>query len=191
MLTVMIVDDDAQRAGKLQEAFHSQGYRVAELVQSAFALPGAVAKCAPDVIIIGADSPNRDMLEHLCVATRDCPRPVVMFTEDQASESIRAALKAGVSAYIVDGLDAARIQPILEVARVRFEEHQALLDAASKANRSQQERDLIAAAKHRLMVDQNMNESDAYHAMRRTAMAENRRLVEIAETIMQAIPPVV
>ena len=72
MLTVMIVDDDAQRAGKLQEAFHSQGYRVAELVQSAFALPGAVAKCAPDVIIIGADSPNRDMLEHLCVATRDC-----------------------------------------------------------------------------------------------------------------------
>ncbi|NOT16793.1 MAG: ANTAR domain-containing protein [Sulfuriferula sp.] len=190
MLTVMIVDDDAQRAQKLQQAFHSQGYKVAELVASAFALPSAIAKCAPDVIIIGADSPNRDMLEHLCVATRDCPRPVVMFTDDHASESIRAALKAGVSAYIVDGLDSARLQPILEVARVRFEEHQVLVDAANKANRSQEERDLIAAAKQRLMADQNMSESDAYHAMRRTAMAENRRLVEIAEAIMRAIPPI-
>lgn len=191
MLTVMIVDDDAQRGQQLVQAFRSQGYQVADWVESAFALPDAVARCAPDVIIIGADSPDRDMLEHLCVATRDCPRPVVMFTEDQASESIRAALKAGVSAYIVDGLESARLQPILEVARIRFEEHQVLVDAANKANRSQQERDLIAAAKQRLMADQNMSETDAYHAMRRTAMAENRRLVEIAEAIMQAIPPVV
>jgi Response regulator with putative antiterminator output domain len=189
MLTVMIVDDDAVRAQQLEQAFRSQHYKVAELVTSAFRLPEAIARCAPDVIIIGADSPDRDTLEHLCIATRDCPRPVVMFTDDKNSESIRAALKAGVSAYIVDGLDAERIQPILEVARIRFEEHQALIDAASKANRTQQEREIVNAAKQRLMADQSLTEEAAYHAMRRTAMAENRRLVEIAESILQLLPP--
>ena len=190
MLTVMIVDDDAVRARQLEQAFLSQQYKVTEVVDSAFKLPDAIARCAPDVIIIGADSPDRDTLEHLCIATRDCPRPVVMFTGDKNSESIRAALKAGVSAYIVDGLDAERIQPILEVARIRFEEHQALLEAANKANRNQQEREIINAAKQRLMADQALSEEAAYHAMRRTAMAENRRLVEIAELILQVIPPV-
>lgn len=189
MLTVMIVDDDAVRAQQLEQAFRSQHYKVAELVTSAFKLPEAIARCAPDVIIIGADSPDRDTLEHLCIATRDCPRPVVMFTDDKNSESIRAALKAGVSAYIVDGLDAERIQPILEVARIRFEEHQALIDAANKANRTQQEREIVNEAKQRLMADQSLSEEAAYHAMRRTAMAENRRLVEIAESILQALPP--
>ncbi|MDR3390284.1 MAG: ANTAR domain-containing protein [Sulfuriferula sp.] len=186
----MIVDDDAVRAKQLEQAFRSQHYKVAELVESAFKLPEAIARCAPDVIIIGADSPDRDTLEHLCIATRDCPRPVVMFTGDKNSESIRAALKAGVSAYIVDGLDAERIRPILEVARIRFEEHQALIDAANKASRSQQEREIIAEAKHRLMADQSLSEEAAYHAMRRTAMADNRRLVEVAESILQALPPV-
>lgn len=184
----MIVDDDAIRAKQLEQAFRSQNYKVTELVDSAFRLHEAVTRCVPDVIIIGADSPDRDTLEHLCIATRDCPRPVVMFTDDQSSESIRAALKAGVSAYIVDGLDAARIQPILEVARVRFEEHQALVDAANKANRTREERSLIAEAKERLMAAQSLSEEEAYHAMRRTAMAENRRLIEIAEAILQVFP---
>ncbi len=188
MLTVMIVDDDAVRGRELERAFRSQHYSVTEVVTSAFKLPDAIARCAPDVIIIGADSPDRDTLEHLCIATRDCPRPVVMFTGDKNSESIRAALKAGVSAYIVDGLDAERIQPILEVARIRFEEHQMLVDAASKATRTQQEREIINEAKQRLMIAQSLSEEDAYHAMRRTAMADNRRLIEIAEAILQAFP---
>ena len=190
MLTVMIVDDDRERARQLEQAFLSQHYQVTELIDSAFKLPEAVARCAPDVIIIGADSPDRDTLEHLCIATRDCPRPVVMFTDDKNSESIRAALKAGVSAYIVDGLDAERIQPILEVARIRFEQHQELLEAATKAKCSMQERAIINEAKQRLMADQGLSEDAAYHAMRRTAMSENRRLIEIAITIMEVLPPV-
>lgn len=191
MLTVMIVDDDAVRAKLLEQAFRSKQYNVTEMVDSAFKLPEAISRCAPDVIIIGANSPDRDTLEHLCIATRDYPRPVVMFTDDTNSESIRAALKAGVSAYIVDGLDAERIKPILEVARIRFEEHRILVDAANNAKRNQQEREIIAEAKQRLMADQSLTEEEAYHAMRRTAMADNRRLIEIAEAILQAFPPVV
>lgn len=136
---------------------------------------------------LGTDSPDRDTIEHLCIATRDCPRPVVMFTQDDASESIRAALKAGVSAYVVDGLDAERIRPILEVARVRFEEHQILLRAATEAARKTHERNVIDAAKRKLMAHQDLSEDATYHAMRHAAMSENRRLVEIAGSILQQL----
>lgn len=187
MLTVLIADHDATRATQLEQAFRDQGYGVAGVVNSAFELAAAVAAHAPDIIIIGTDSPDRDTLEHLCLATRDYPRPVVMFTQDDASESIRAALKAGVSAYVVDGLDTERIRPILEVARVRFEEHQILLRSATETARKTHERHLIDAAKRRLMTHQDLSEDAAYHAMRRTAMSENRRLVEVAESILQQL----
>lgn len=187
MLTVLIADHDATRATRLEHAFRDQGYAVADVVNSAVDLAAAVVKHAPDIIIMGTDSPDRDTLEHLCIATRDCPRPVVMFTQDDASESIRAALKAGVSAYVVDGLDAERIRPILEVARVRFEEHQILLQTAAETARKTHERSVIDSAKRRLMAHQGLSEDAAYHAMRRAAMSENRRLVEIAESILQQL----
>ena len=187
MLTVLIADHDTTRATRLEQAFRDQGYAVADVVNSAFELTAAVAKHAPDIIIMGTDSPDRDTLEHLCIATRDCPRPVVMFTQDDASESIRAALKAGVSAYVVDGLDAERIRPILEVARIRFEEHQILLQTAAETARKTHERSVIDAAKRKLMAHQDLSEDAAYHAMRRAAMSENRRLVEIAESILQQL----
>jgi response regulator NasT len=188
MLTVMIADHDAARAAQLEQTFTELGYAVASVVDSAFALAAAVTTHAPDIIIVGTDSPDRDTLEHLCLATRDCPRPVVMFTQDDASESIRAALKAGVSAYVVDGLDAERIRPILEVARIRFEEHQLLLLNAAENLRKAEERRLIDQAKHRLMAHQGLSEDAAYHAMRRTAMSDNRRLVEVAEAILKHLP---
>ncbi|HUW28262.1 MAG TPA: ANTAR domain-containing protein [Sulfuriferula sp.] len=187
MLTVLIADHDITRAARLEQAFRDQGYAVADVVNSAFELTAAVAKHAPDIIIMGTDSPDRDTLEHLCIATRNCPRPVVMFTQDDASESIRAALKAGVSAYVVDGLDAERIRPILEVARIRFEEHQILLQTAAETARRTHERSVIDAAKRKLMAHQDLSEDAAYHAMRRAAMSENRRLVEIAESILQQL----
>ena len=188
MLTVMIADHDPTRAARLEQTFIEQGYAVAGVVDSAFALAAAVAALAPDIIIVGTDSPDRDTLEHLCLATRDCPRPVVMFTQDNASESIRAALKAGVSAYVVDGLETERIRPILEVARIRFEEHQILLQNTAETLRKAEERGLIDQAKQRLMVHQGLSEDAAYHAMRRSAMSENRRLVEVAASILQHLP---
>lgn len=185
-LKVLIVDHDEWRANQLEHAFISQDYQVVARVDSAFKLAAAVALHTPDVIIIGADSPDRDTLEHLCVATRDCPRPVVMFTGDKNSSSIRAALKAGVSAYIVDGLDPARIQPILEVARIRFEEHQALLNLLNEASQNLHNRSIIDQAKQCLVEKQGLTEEVAYHAMRRTSMAENRRLVEVAQDVLRA-----
>lgn len=187
MLTVMIVDHDQTRAARLEKALREQGYEVAGLVTSACEMPDAVASFAPDIIIVGADSPDRDTLEHLCIATHDCPRPVVMFTHDGGSESIRAALKAGVSAYVVDGLDPERIRPILEVARVRFEEHQALSRAAAEAERRARERGIIDEAKRQLMAREGLSEDAAYHAMRRVAMSSNRRLVEVAESLLRTL----
>ena len=185
MLKVAIVDEDDARAANIVRALEEQGYTVTGRAGSAVALLGSMSVWQPDVIIIGADSPERDTLEHLCLATRDCPRPIVMFTGDNSSESIRMALKAGVSAYVVDGIDASRIRSILEVACIRFEEHQALLDSVASATRNRSERETIDLAKQRLMKAQQMTEPEAYHAMRRTSMEENRRLVEIAEDVLR------
>ena len=188
MLKVAIVDDEDARAVTIAAALQEQGYAIAGRVMSALALLDQMQAWQPDVIIIGADSPDRDTLEHLCLVTRDWPRPIVMFTGDRSSDAIRMALKAGVSAYVVDGIDASRIQSILEVARIRFEEHRALLDSVAEANRKRDERETIDLAKQRLMSTQRLTESEAYHAMRRTSMEQNRRLVEVAEDVLRAFP---
>jgi len=85
-----------------------------------------VEEVQPEVIIIDTDSPSRDVLEHVVMISRDEPRPIVMFSSDDAPQAIRGAMRAGVSAYVVDGLDAARVKSIVEVAVARFDEHQRL-----------------------------------------------------------------
>lgn len=187
-LKVVIVDDDPRRGNQLEAALLALCYPVLGRMESAFELSRDMARIAPDVVIIGADSPDRDTLEQLCIATRDFPRPVVLFTGDKSPESIRAALKAGVSAYIVDGIDPTRIQPILEVARIRFEEHRRMLEQTLETGQRQGERSTIERAKQRLMKAHGLGEHEAYHTMRRTSMAENRRLLEVAEDILHVFP---
>src|SRR5258705_2897821 len=122
----MIVDEVLERAEVLQRALTQSGHEVIAYMPSTFDLHRQVRASQPDVVIIETDSPDRDTLEHLCVVSRDEPRPVVMFTHDGDSEKIRAATQAGVSAYVVDGMSAARIGPIIDAAVERFQQFQAL-----------------------------------------------------------------
>src|SRR5581483_6854087 len=133
MMRVMLIDEDNERGQILREGLEQAGHEVILEPKSTLNLARLVAELAPDVIIIDVDSPDRDMLEHLCVVTQDAPRPVVMFSAD------------GDSAKIVDGLSAARVQPIIDVAIARFEVLQSLrnelADAQSElASRKQIER---------------------------------------------------
>jgi response regulator NasT len=138
----------------------------------------------PDVIIIDRDSPDRDTLEHVCTITRDDPRPVVMFTQDKDQLRMRAALEAGVSAYVVDGLAAERIQPILEVAQVRFEQWQALRQERDQAQTNLAERKVIERAKGIVMKQRRCNEDEAYTLLRKMAMGRNQRLAQVAESVI-------
>src|SRR5260221_3186144 len=121
---VLVVDESAERAETVCDALRLAGYAVAAELTSALTLFRTIEELRPDVIVIDTDSPSRDMLEHLVVMTQHTPRPVVMFAADDARATIREAVRAGVSAYVIDGLDTRRIKAIVDAAGAGFEERQ-------------------------------------------------------------------
>jgi response regulator NasT len=146
----------------------------------------AVAELQPDVIIIDVDSPSRDTLEHIIVAGKDDPRPIVMFTHDGDTEKIRSATRAGVSAYVVGGLQSERIKPILDAAIARFDEYRAVRVELDRANLKLSERKNVERAKGVLMKQRGLDEDQAYTLMRKMAMDRNIKLAELAEQIVDA-----
>lgn len=183
-LRVLLVEQDPERAVLVRAALGEAGYAVVAQVTNASELLAAVRAAQPDVIIIDRDSPDRDTLEHVCVITRDEPRPIVMFTQDKDQTRMRAALKAGVSAYVVDGLAAERVQPIVNVALARFEQWQALRQELDQAQTGLAERKAIDRAKGILMTQRRCSEDEAYRLLRKTAMDRNARLGEVAENVI-------
>lgn len=183
-MRVLLVDDDQERAETLSETLREAGHEVVGHFSEALDLLARVRAAKPDVIIIDHDSPDRDTLEHVCMVTRDDPRPIVMFTQDREGTMIREALKAGVSAYVVDGLAAERIRPILEVAVVRFEQSLALRQELNEARASLAERKVIERAKGFLMKQRACSEEEAYQLLRKAAMDGNKRLAEVAEQLV-------
>lgn len=184
LLKVLLVDDVPERAEGLERALAQSGCAVVACVATTLQLYAQVRALDPDVIIVDTDSPDRDTLEHLCVISRDEPRPVVMFTHDDDAQKIRAAVDAGVSAYIVDGLAAERLKPIMEVAIARFEQFQALRRELEQSAERLAERKVIERAKGMLMKARRFSEDEAYRAMRRQAMATNARLIDVARQVV-------
>jgi response regulator NasT len=184
IVRVLIVDDSPGRTSVLREGLEAAGYEVAATLTSPLELLRAVDDKKPDVIIIETESPSRDVLEHVVLITRDQPRPIVMFSGDDAPDTIREAVRAGVSAYVVDGLDAARVKSIVEVAVARFDEHQRLRAELAEVNLKLAERKLVERAKGILMKARGMDEEEAFHALRRMAMDRGKRLAEIAKQVI-------
>lgn len=185
-LRVLLVDETFERAALLKHALQGAGCQIVAHVSFSADLPGLVSEIKPDVIILDTESPDRDILEHLCVISRDQPRPIVMFTHDGDSEKIRAAISAGVSAYVVDGLDSERLRPIMDVAIARFNEFQSMRRHLEKAESQLAERKEIERAKGILMDAHGYSEADAYKRMRSMAMSKSKRLAEVAEAIILA-----
>jgi len=181
---VLLVDEDPDRAAQLQAALHAAGYTVIAHVATAVDLLAQVRAAEPDVIIIDRDSPDRDTLEHVCMVTRDQPRPIVMFADDGDRAAIRAAVDAGVSAYVVGGLTAERIRPIVDVAMARFEQFQAMRQELDKAKTTLAERKQIERAKGIVMKSRGVSEDEAYGLLRKLAMERNQRLAQVAENVI-------
>lgn len=185
-LRVMLVDSDSERSRNLRGALTLAGYHVVAELKESLALPDAVKGMKPHIVIVAADSPDRDTLEHIGVTTRDAPRPVVMFTQDGASASIHAAVKAGVSAYVVDGLAPERIRSILEVACARFEAHQELAGRLAESERQLADRKTVEKAKGLLMQKRGLSEDEAYKELRSLAMETGKTLGAVAQTLIAA-----
>ena len=184
MLKVLLVNDTNKQVGRLRTALIQSGCEVVEEVTSALMIPKRVAELKADVVIIDTESPSRDVLEQICVVTQDEPRPIVMVSEDTQPAAIKAAIKAGVSAYVVEDIDVARLSAVLEVAQARFEQDQALMSQIRQAESKLNERKVVERAKGILMQLRGMTESEAYHAMRKMAMDRNIRIVDVAQKLL-------
>ena len=185
MLKVLLVDDTADRASALKAALGAMdGVTVACTLESPLELLRRVAEHAPDVVLIETDSPSRDVLEQLAAVSSSAPRPVVMFTGDAEDSAIRAALKAGVSAYIVDGIAPNRLDPIMRVAIERFGSDQRLRAELEDARTRLAERKAIERAKGILMKQRAISEDEAFAALRSLAMQRGVRLGEIAQQVI-------
>ena len=185
-MRVLVVDESDERAALLREALIAAGHEVAASLSSPLELLRAVDALKPDVIVIDTESPTRDVLEHVVIVSQSSPRPIVMFANDAGGAAIRDAVRAGVSAYIVDGLDSSRVNSIVEVACARFEEYQKLKIELADANLKLSERKLVDRAKGLLMQSRGLSEDEAYHALRKLAMTKKMRLGEIARQVIES-----
>lgn len=183
--------DQAERSRSLRIGLLENGFNLVASLPADVFLTERLAQLRPDLIIVDAESEARDALEHVVMATRDARRPIVMFTNDHDSGNARAAVAAGVSAYIVAGLQSDRIRPILDVAMARFQHEQALrqelADARtelSELSTNLQERKLIDRAKALLMERQKLTEAEAYARLRKAAMDKNLKMADVAQRML-------
>ena len=184
MLRVLLVTDTDKPIGDLRQALARLGYDMLAEVATPAALPKVVEEQRPDVVIIDTESPSRDTLEQLAVMNETAPRPVLMFSNDADQKLIHAAVSAGVSAYLVEGLEAARLAPILEVALARFAREEQLRKRLAEAENELADRKLIDRAKRLLMDRRRMSEPEAYAMLRKRAMDEGMKLAEVARQLV-------
>ena len=185
-LRVIVVDDERDRAEMVRDALEADGFTVVAVFGSGAGLPARVAELAADVIIVDIDSPDRDTLEDMRRVGIEQGRPVVMFAQDGKPETIKAAVDAGVSAYVVDGLKPDRVRPVIDVAIARFAQFQSLRGELDKARTTLAERKQVEKAKGILMKRRKVEEDEAYRLMRRMAMDQKQRLIDVANKIIEA-----
>jgi response regulator NasT len=183
---VLLVDDGAHRVDLIRDELTKQGHSVVGVVDSAVTLHDSVLALKPDVVIVDAESPTRDTLEHLATLSSRLPRPVVVFAEDEADDLMRLAMAAGVSAYVVAGLQPRRIAPVLRVAIARFQQDAALRRQLSEAQDALSSRKLVERAKGILQRTRGIGEDDAHRLLRKLAMDRGLKLEQVAQQVLAA-----
>lgn len=186
-LRVLLVDDDPDRAASVRAALIVNGFEVVSQLANPLELYDAVNKWAPDVVIVDTESPSRDTLEHLALISRDAPKPIVMFSSDGSNDAIRDAVRAGVSAYVVDGLAPTRLQPILRVAVERFAAEQSLKAELVQTKSALSERKLVDRAKGLIMKREGVDEDAAFRLLRKFAMDKGIRMGDASARMIEII----
>jgi response regulator NasT len=184
-LRVALVDEKPERSGDLERALLEAGYQVVGRLSGRDDLRARIVALAPDVIIVDMQSPDRDVFEDMQRIHEEQPRPILMFVDESDSESIQAAVRAGVSAYVVDWLESRSVRPIVEVAIARFTAFQTLKNELEAARSTLVERKLIERAKGILMSRHRVSEDEAYHRLRRTAMDRSMKLADVARHVVE------
>ena len=185
-MRIVIVDDSGLRATVLEEGLREAGYEDIHLVPPRGAFVAKIERMAPDVVLMDLGSPSRDTLEEMLTVSRALARPIAMFVDQSDDAMIRAAIDAGVSAYVVDGLRKDRVKPILDLAIRRFNAFARMQAELEEARTALADRKTIDKAKAILMQTRGLAEPDAYALLRSSAMRQNKRIVEVAEALITA-----
>jgi len=185
-LRIAVIDKNPVRAAILEEGLHEAGYSLVTRIDDTSALLDRIAALAPDVIIIDLESPSRDTLEQMFQVSRAVARPVAMFVDQSDTAMINAAIDAGVSAYVVDGMKKERVKAVLDVTISRFNAFTKLKEELEFVKSQLDDRKAIDRAKALVMKAKAIPEDQAYAMMRKAAMNENKKIVEIARSIITA-----
>lgn len=183
-LKVMLLKDATHRLEWVTQSLRDAECEVVPFSGSLLELEASIQREEPDVIMIDTESPSRDTLEHVCTCCQVCPRPVVMFTEDNDSEKLRKAVRAGVAAYVVAGLSTERVRPILEAAITRHEVQNELAQELTQTKASLKDKEVIDQAKRQL-IKQGQSEDAAYQRLRKLAMDSGRSMAEVARAFIE------
>lgn len=185
-LSILIIDENRLRAAVIEDGLRDAGYSKLTVIHDVAGIARRITDIAPDVIVIDLENPNRDMLESMFQLSRAVKRPIAMFVDRSDQAAIEAAVDAGVSAYVVDGLKRERVKPILDMAISRFNAFARMARELEDARSQLESRKLVDRAKGILMKTRGLSEAEAYALLRKTAMNQNRKISEIAESLITA-----
>jgi response regulator NasT len=185
-LRILVIDEDPIRRTILESGLQEAGYCNVTVLKNATGLLDQIYVIDPDVVVIDLENPSPDVLEQMFQVSRIVKRPIAMFVDQSDRQTIEAAIEAGVSAYIVDGLKKERVRPILDMTISRFRAFDSLRSELESTKSQLRERKLIERAKGLLMKSKGLDEEAAYNLLRRTAMNQNRRISEVAESLISA-----
>jgi response regulator NasT len=185
-LSILVIDENRIRAAVIEAGLRDAGHERVTLVHDVAGIARRIAEIEPDVIVIDLENPNRDMLENMFQLSRAVKRPIAMFVDRSDQASIEAAVEAGVSAYVIDGLRQERVKPILDMAVSRFNAFSRMARELEEVRGVLQGRKLVDKAKRILMQSRGLSEEAAYALLRKTAMNQNRKISEIADSLITA-----
>jgi response regulator NasT len=185
MARVLVIAESSSCAEALTVGLQRGGHELTEVLPADREINGAIGRLRPDAIMLEADSPQVDLLDRVLDAMGTHPLPLVIFSNDGSTEAIERAMSAGAAAYVVDGLSAMRVPSILQVALARFDFISGLRNELGMAQQKLAERKVVERAKGLLMKARNLTEDEAYHTLRRMAMERNKRMGEVARSVIE------
>jgi two-component system, response regulator / RNA-binding antiterminator len=185
-LKIAIVDESPIRAAILEDGLREAGFEQVVRIEETTSLLERIYALDPDVILIDLENPSRDVLAQMFQVSRIVKRPIAMFVDQSDTASIQAAVDAGVSAYIVDGLKKERVKNILDLCISRFNAFSRLQEELDRTKTALEERKVIDRAKGILMKARGLSEEEAYALLRKTAMNEKKKIAEIAQSVITA-----
>jgi two-component system, response regulator / RNA-binding antiterminator len=185
-LSILIIDENRIRAAIIEAGLRDAGHERVTVLHEVNEVARKIETIAPDVVVIDLENPNRDRLEHFFSLSRALERPIAMFVDRSDGAEIESAVAAGVSAYVVDGLRKERVKAILDMAISRFNAFARLKRELQDARSELEDRKVIEQAKGILMRQRGLDEAAAYALLRKTAMNQNRKLADVAQSLLTA-----